>query len=88
MRNDTPSVRVEPASRERSLVPPVVLRAEPPAANERTVHVRIGSIEIHGAESAPAAPPASPVAAPPGRTPNGGGFDDFARLRSYTPWQW
>jgi hypothetical protein len=56
---------------------------------ERTVHVRIGAIEIYTADNAtsasvasvlPAAAPAVPSAAP------AGGFDDYVALRSYAPW--
>lgn len=64
-------------------------RAELPL--ERTVHVRIGAIEIYGAEdeTRPSAAPA-PVAATSsaGRMAAPGGFDEFAALRSYAPWAW
>jgi len=68
----------------------VPARAEP--TPERTVHVRIGAIEIFGADTASqqpavaAAPSATAsAAAPPSPA---GGFDDFAALRSYRPWAW
>lgn len=86
-----------PAALERAavLVEPAPAAATGRAAlawsepiEERTVHVRIGAIEIHATEPpssalvatapAPAAPQASPAT----------GFDDFARLRSYAPWEW
>jgi hypothetical protein len=54
--------------------------AAPP---ERTIHVRIGAIEINGAEPPPQAP-ASPPPQPAAVTPPG--FDDFVHLRTYAPW--
>ena len=81
-------VTIAPAATEQ---PPVRgARIEQPSpAPERTVHVRIGAIEIHGAAPAAATAPASPVAVP---ARNGhaaaDSFDNFARLRSYAPWQW
>jgi hypothetical protein len=52
---------------------------------ERPVHVRIGAIEIHAAEPERAA---ASVPAPPPPIAPAGGFDEFARLRSYAPWGW
>jgi len=79
------AVSLEPAVSTRAAAS---ARAEP--APERTVHVRIGAIEIHGADAAPSAPAtAAPVAAE--RTTNAApvsGFDDYAALRSYAPWNW
>ncbi len=73
----TAPVAIAPAPPERSNATPARPEVAPP---ERTIHVRIGAIEINGAEppQAPAAPPAA-VTPPPG-------FDDFADLRSYAPW--
>jgi hypothetical protein len=52
----------------------------------RDVDVRIGTIEIHAEPASPApAPPAPPATAVAGRPQ--GGFDDFARLRTYAPWE-
>lgn len=81
-------VMIEPV--ERAATAATVQRTEP--APERTVHVRIGAIEIHGADAAAqqhsvtatAAAPA-PAALP---TPSPGGFDEYAALRSYAPWAW
>ena len=66
--------------------------AEPAApSQERTVHVRIGAIEIYPADTranAQAPAVAAPVlAAAPSSVP-AGGFDEFAALRRYTPWTW
>ena len=81
-------VTIEPA--ERAVTSAPVSRAEP--APERTVHVRIGAIEIHGADAASqqhsvtaAAGTSAPAALP---TPSPTGFDDYAALRSYAPWAW
>jgi hypothetical protein len=54
------------------------------------VHVRIGAIEIYGADAgAGAQTPAAiaPVAAATPASP-ASGFDDYAALRSYAPWAW
>jgi hypothetical protein len=80
-------VTIQPA--EHPVVPAPASHAEP--APERIVHVRIGAIEIHGADAAsrtPAsvAPAATAPAAVFASAP--GGFDDFAALRSYAPWSW
>jgi hypothetical protein len=52
------------------------------------VSVRIGTIEIHAA--APPPPPPSPVPAvvPPSPADVLSGFDDYARIRRYTPETW
>jgi hypothetical protein len=87
--------------RTRPEAPPTVASVEPAPARtppraakdaareepdpERPVHVRIGAIEIHAAASEPAS--TSAPAPPPPTTPPGG-FDEFARLRSYAPWRW
>jgi hypothetical protein len=60
---------------------------EAPTPESRVVHVRIGSIEIHGAAPAAAPAPSVVAATPVSREPTGG-FDRFARLRSYAHWQW
>jgi hypothetical protein len=86
-----PTVTMTPASRHQPPLPgqdgvrpvPPPAKVSPPS-HERVVQVRIGAIEIH----APPPPPA-PMAAPmPRSLPRGGGFDEFARLRSYAPWEW
>jgi hypothetical protein len=57
------------------------------------VHVRIGAIEIYGADAdaraqtATAIAPAA-VATPASPASSAGGFDDYAALRSYAPWAW
>ncbi|HEX5501336.1 MAG TPA: hypothetical protein VFW96_01855, partial [Thermomicrobiales bacterium] len=67
----------------RGGLPLTAARAEP---IERTVVVHIGEIEIHGAEPPVApAPPAAATPAPPASA--SAGFDDYAGLRSYTPWE-
>jgi hypothetical protein len=85
------SIVTEPAA---VMIEPAPLAAAAPAAPrtepmpERTVHVRIGAIEIHAAQpTAAPLPPSTPAAVIP-QTPAAGGFDDFARLRSYAPWEW
>jgi len=60
---------------------------------ERTVNVRIGAIEIYGADAGAAkATPSdmsiAAVAAPAANAAPAGGFDDYAALRSYAPWSW
>jgi hypothetical protein len=61
---------------------------------ERTVHVRIGAIEIYGADAGGAAQtptaiaPATALATPASPASPAGGFDDYAALRSYAPWAW
>jgi hypothetical protein len=82
-------VTIEPAERAVTAAP--ASRAEP--APERTVHVRIGAIEIHGADVTAsqqhpvtaAAGTSAPAALP---TPSPTGFDEYAALRSYAPWAW
>ena len=86
--NEAAVVTIAPATAEQTPLPRARIE-QPSPAPERTVHVRIGAIEIHGAAPMLAIPTASPVASP---AQNGkvfaGGFDSFARLRSYAPWQW
>lgn len=55
-------------------------------AGERSVHVHIGAIEIHGEQdlAVPAQPQPSPVAA----AEPAAGFEQFDRLRTYSPWGW
>ena len=80
-------VTIQPA--EQPAVAVQAPRAEPVA--ERTVHVRIGAIEIYAADDAARASAAvAPIAATPAAGPasSPGGFDDFAALRSYAPWGW
>jgi len=84
---EVPLTRIEPAPPAQAPAPAVVARAEPVAAPERVVHVRIGAIEIHGSEPAPVAAPAAPSAPAP-NAQFSGGFAEFAQLRSYAPWQW
>jgi hypothetical protein len=80
----TPASRHQPTLPGLDSVPPVPPPAKvSPPSQERVVQVRIGAIEIH------APPPPPPMPAPiPRSVPRGGGFDEFARLRSYTPWEW
>ncbi len=89
---DVVAIMVEPAPRADVYAPPPAPRVDGPSAPERTVHVRIGAIEIHGAASAfipqaalPAAPSAVDAAA---SSTASSGFDDFTALRSYAPWAW
>jgi hypothetical protein len=74
-----------------AIAPPVTSGAQSPARHdpstpERVVRVRIGTIEIHGERPAAATiPVAAPVAAAAAPAPSG--FERFARLRSYAPWE-
>jgi len=81
-------VTVVPGDTRELMIAPLPLHAEPVQLPERTVHVRIGAIEIHGVESPAAPPPPAPL--PPSTPPATvtAGFDEFARLRSYAPWPW
>lgn len=71
---------------------PAVVQAATPAPGtdtlpERVVHVRIGAIEIHGA--VPVAAPAPPAPHTLASVPSSdGGFDRFARMRTYAPSEW
>jgi hypothetical protein len=80
-----PASRHKPTLPGQDGVPQVLLPAKvSPPSPERVVQVRIGAIEIHAPP-----PPPPPMAAPMPRSfPRGGGFDEFARLRSYAPWEW
>jgi hypothetical protein len=82
----TPASRHQPPLPGQDAVSPVLPPAKVlPPSQERVVQVRIGTIEIR----APQPPPPAPIAAPmPRSLPRGGGFDEFARLRSYAPWEW
>jgi hypothetical protein len=81
-------VTIQPAEQPIVVVP--TLREE--RAQERTVHVHIGAIEIFGTDSpsqlqanaAPAA--AAPTAAIAAATSSG--FEEYAALRTYTSWAW
>ena len=76
-------VRRDPPLPGLEIMPPSEPPVKAPPSEERIVQVRIGAIEIH----APAPPPA-PAAIPMQRSVPRGGFDEFARLRSYAPWEW
>jgi hypothetical protein len=84
-------VAIEPAKSPATTAP----ASNPTSSGERTVHVRIGAIEIHNDDrgSAPRAvlPDATtPAVQMPGALPASGlgGFAEFAALRSYAPWTW
>jgi hypothetical protein len=66
-------------------VRPAAPPASVPPSEERIVQVRIGAIEIHAPPPPVATPPAP---APMQRSAPRAGFDEFARLRSYAPWEW
>lgn len=80
------AVMIEPAPPVARPIAPAAPRMEP--MPERTIHVRIGAIEIHAAQPAAVALPPSPPAAAVPEVPSTAGFDDLARLRSYAPWEW
>jgi hypothetical protein len=90
--NDRPTLTVvtlQPAV----LAPSAAPSAQAALAPERTVHVRIGAIEIYQARAepgppAPAALAPSPVATFSAPASAARGFDDYAALRSYAPWAW
>ena len=75
---------IEPLSSATVATTPRIDQA--PSVVERTIQVRIGTIEIHGHDVPPvvAPPPAAPV---PVTRPDSG-FEDFAPLRSYAAWAW
>lgn len=76
-------VAVVPPARSHTPVRPA--RAAKGAEAQRHVQVRIGTIEIHAdAPESAGIPPAAPEQAP---APEPGGFESFAMLRSYTPWE-
>jgi len=87
-----------PAPEVVTLQPAVLAPAGVPAlqsapAPERTVHVRIGAIEIYPARAEPGSPAPAALAPTPVATSSApasaaGGFDDYAALRSYAPWAW
>lgn len=78
------------ASPPETAVVPVIaqvpVRSVETRPEERTVHVRIGTIEIRAAT--PVAANQTPAPAQPARHGSGGGFDEYARLRRHAPWTW
>jgi hypothetical protein len=92
MRSASPPVPAR--SRDAGLLPssaaaPAVAPArDAEAPAERVVQVRIGAIEIHGAEPPPSAAPASPLSATAPPLLAAGDFDRFTALRSYAAWEW
>ena len=85
------AVVIEPAPRAEVTIPAIALRNDAAPTAERTVHVRIGAIEIHSGDSAQpptTAAPAPALAAAAPSVSTAGGFDDFTALRSYAPWAW
>jgi hypothetical protein len=78
-----PPIAILPAAR------PAHAPVNEPPAQERVVHVRIGSIEIQAASSpASALPVAAATAMRPTEPQPPSGFDSFVRLRRYTSWDW
>jgi hypothetical protein len=82
----TPARRDLPPVLARDAAPPAPQPAKAPPSEERIVQVRIGAIEIHAPAPTPAPP--APAAVPMQRSLPRSGFDEFARLRSYAPWEW
>lgn len=85
------AVGIAPAPRAEVTIPVIALRNDAATTAERTVHVRIGAIEIHSGDSAQAptaATPAPALAVASASASPAGGFDDFTALRSYAPWAW
>jgi hypothetical protein len=80
---DTRFAAIEPAP---PIAAPALTRIEVPP--NRTVHVRIGAIEIHGVAPAAAMPAPMAVAAHASSPPQVQGFGEFVHLRSYAQWQW
>ena len=90
-RAEAVAVVIEPAPRAEVTIPVMALRNDAAPTAERTVHVRIGAIEIHSGDSAQAptaATPAPALAVASASASPAGGFDDFTALRSYAPWAW
>jgi hypothetical protein len=90
----SPSLTAPAISRDSgALSPSAAARVAPPVRDaeapvERVVQVRIGAIEIHGAESAPPAAPVSPAAATAPLLSSPGDFDRYAALRTYAAREW
>jgi len=91
-RVETPPYEIEPrpvavtiVSSPLPLAPTASAAAAVEAPVERIVHVHIGAIEIHsaGAPTPAVTPPAAVAAAPVLET----GFDRFACLRTFAPWE-
>lgn len=87
---EQPAPPAPPALAPQPLPPHLPAPPAPQAATaERVVQVHIGAIEIHGATPAAAAAPAMVARAEAAsRAPAVTGFEAYARLRSYAPWQW
>jgi len=87
------AVTIEPALRVTSVAAPQRPHAEAVSTSERTVHVRIGAIEIVSADSQ-SRPHQAAIAAAAAATPASAagtsfvGFDAYTALRSYAPWTW
>ena len=82
-------VTIQPAEVAAPAIRLPIVEAMP----ERTVNVRIGAIEIYGADSGvakgtPSDMSIAAVAAPAANATPAGGFDDYMALRSYAPWSW
>src|SRR5262249_790105 len=77
---DEPSIAPAITTREVTAIPVQAPAARAEPAPDRTIHVRIGAIEIHAAPPGTPAPvAAAPVAAVPEPAPSPGNFDSFAR---------
>jgi hypothetical protein len=74
---------VVPPARPHTPVRPARPAAGPEA--QRHVEVRIGTIEIHAGAAEPARIPLAAAEQAP--APEPGGFESFAMLRSYAPWE-
>jgi hypothetical protein len=88
----TDVLQPRPAERTAPTVEPAPVAALPapqaPPEHERRVQVRIGTIEINAADPTPAREPAAPPPPAPVPAEPPDGFERYARLRAYTPWEW
>jgi hypothetical protein len=80
-----PQTLVLPSITPISATAPLLSSPHPPAP---PVSVRIGTIEIRAAVPPPPPPAPSPVAATPPEPDFQSGFDDYVRMRRYTPEAW
>jgi hypothetical protein len=88
----TDVLQSRPAERTAPAVEPAPVAAPPapqvPPEHERRVQVRIGTIEINAADPTPAREPAAPPPSAPAPAEPPDGFERYARLRAYAPWEW
>jgi hypothetical protein len=81
-------IELVPAAASSIVIEAAGSKAEemPEPAERRSISVQIGVIEIQ--TDAPAAASAPVPAMAVATAPQPSGFEQFARLRGYAPWQW